>query len=214
MGILCIAAMGARPSAFAQDAAEPRPSTDIIIEVDDEGRLLIDGEPVSDPGSRVIIRIDGHRVDRAGPHVRPTGGDRSVGRGRDGLRRFMADFEPPHIPPMEPLLDHLRAEIRGGMETLLEEHRTVANLERKARELARRIRRADQAERPELEAELRAALGEIFDKKMELRRERIEQLAERLEEERAEIDERAQARDRLIERRFELLLGESDELEW
>ncbi len=59
-----------------------------------------------------------------------------------------------------------------------------------------------------------SARARIFEKKMELRRERLAVVEERLEDQRAELQERSAARADIIERRYNELLGESDALEW
>ena len=96
----------------------------------------------------------------------------------------------------------------------IREHMKIAELERESRELARRAREAEGTGRSELEDELRQKLEEIFDAKMELRRERIERFEERLRAERESYQRRDDARESMIERRLRDLMGEDDALEW
>lgn len=90
----------------------------------------------------------------------------------------------------------------------------IMKMEAESRELARRIRGADGSERRDLEQQLSEKLRLIFDKKLEVRQERIQKLQERLEKQQAEVAERQRARTEIIERRKADLLGEDDELEW
>ena len=99
--------------------------------------------------------------------------------------------------------------------------REIAEGERESRRLARQVRRADGAERERLTQELRETLERTFDLKQQVRREQAEALgedAERLREELAQVEEelreRAAARDEIIERRQQELLGEGDTLDW
>jgi hypothetical protein len=90
----------------------------------------------------------------------------------------------------------------------------VRKLERKSRDLARDVRKAEGADKEQLEQELDDVLKEIFDRKQELRKERIEKLEERLEKSRQRYETRMSERERIIENRKNELLGEPDYLEW
>jgi hypothetical protein len=99
--------------------------------------------------------------------------------------------------------------------------REIAEGERKSRMLARQLRRAEGADRDRLRQELRETLDCTFDLKQQARREQVEAMredADRLRSDLAELEEelseRDAARDEIIERRQQELLGESDELDW
>lgn len=99
--------------------------------------------------------------------------------------------------------------------------REIAEGERQSRMLARQLRRAEGAERDRLARELRETLERTFDLKQQARREQIEAMqedADRLRRDLAELEEelsaRDAARDEIIERRQQDLLGEGDELDW
>ena len=137
------------------------------------------------------------------------------------LGNFAMRFTPPDLSGLEALED-LHLDFREPMalwfgdepHVLLREHSEVAKLEKESRELARKAREVEGAERQELEEELRQTLEEIFEAKMELRRERVEQLEERLQKERDELQRRGAARESMIDRRLNRLLGEDDALDW
>lgn len=243
MLIVCVAAMGTAQAAIGQDVAEEQDETaEVVIEVDDEGRILVDGEPVSGEGGRVVVRVGrsgriaidsprgGTRVIHV-PERRVEAAFRRAPRAFEHFGEFMANFEPPdvsmfepphfpifespHFPQFEsPHIQMFEPFLEGGVQALMEEHREVAGLERESRELASRARRAEGEERRELEAQLREKLDEIFERKMEIRRERVAEVAERIQDQRTEIQERAEARQEIIERRFQHLLGDSDVLDW
>lgn len=131
---------------------------------------------------------------------------------------FAMHLDPPDLSALEDLDLHFREPLRfwsfGESPLLVQERMKVVEMERESRELARKARRAEGAERSELEAQLRDKLEEIFEVKLELRRERIDALEEKLRSEREKLRAREEARERLIERRRSELLGEDDALEW
>jgi hypothetical protein len=99
--------------------------------------------------------------------------------------------------------------------------RDIADGEQQSRLLARQLRRADGADRDRLRQELRQTLERTFDLKQQARREQAEALeedVERFQEELSELtdelSERDAARDAIIERREQELLGTTDELDW
>ena len=96
----------------------------------------------------------------------------------------------------------------------VEHRRELAELERESRRLAREARRVEGDERRELESKLRSHLEEVFDKKMEIRQERLRRLEEEVASLRKQYDERASARQRMIDDRLRDLLGEDNSLEW
>jgi hypothetical protein len=90
----------------------------------------------------------------------------------------------------------------------------VLKKENEARRLANRARRLEGTERAETEQEIETLLSEIFTLKQEQREERIKKLTEQLSKERQALSERENARQQMIERRKNRLLGEPDSLEW
>lgn len=95
-----------------------------------------------------------------------------------------------------------------------ETRRGVAEGDRASRDLARRLRTADGAERDRLERELRETLERTFDLKQQARREQAERMQEEAAEIQRELSERDAARREIIERRQQKLLGERDAMEW
>ena len=88
-------------------------------------------------------------------------------------------------------------------------------MEREIQQLARKLRRAEGSdEQARMETELDALLENAFEAKIQLQREEAEQLEERLAELRQKLDERAEARREIIERRKSELLGRRDLLDW
>lgn len=89
----------------------------------------------------------------------------------------------------------------------------IMTKEMEARSLARQLRNTEGGERADLEAELDELLADLFEMKLEQRRTTVERLEEKLAGEQEALAEREAARDDIIERRKQQLLGE-DTLEW
>lgn len=87
-------------------------------------------------------------------------------------------------------------------------------MERDINQKVRELRRADEADKARLEAELDALLENAFEAKLQVQREEAERLEERLTELRDLLDERAAAREDIIARRKSELLGRRDVLDW
>ncbi len=96
----------------------------------------------------------------------------------------------------------------------MKERTELMKMEMESQRLARRARRADGDERAQLEQELQEKLNEIFDRKQELRENRIEQLRESLNKALNQQNERDQSRNEIIDRRLRELLGQSDKYDW
>lgn len=90
----------------------------------------------------------------------------------------------------------------------------VRKMEREARDLARRARTTEGAERAELERELDTKLNEIFDRKLEHQNESVKKAEERVERLKEQTAMRESARDDIIRNRKEELLGKERYLEW
>lgn len=219
------------PPASAQDDDVEIRAKRVVIELDDDGRVVVDGQTLSDNDEPIILRVDPDggeiEVETIGPrrHMavrRAPGpnGDRVIYRHRDNdLHTYLDDFdfdfgfEMPDISDVAPLLEGLRVEM-GPFKESLEEHREVAELEQESRELARSAREAEGDERRRLESDLRTHLNEIFDKKLQIRRDRIAELEERVAEERDQVERRRTAREEIVEKRLRTLMGEDDHLDW
>lgn len=234
--VFIVAAFFSAPTALAQNADEDDVrirAKRVTIEVDDEGRVLIDGKHVSDERGDVLLRVEPENgdveVEVVEPMRRRTMVRRAPGdghnriyfrRGGEGAHPYIddfdfdVDFELPHIPDVAPMLERFRVDLGDPLRESLEEHREVAELERKSRELAREARRAQGAERSALESDLREQLEEIFAKKLELREHRIADLEVKVGEERDKLQRRRTARSEMIERRLRTLMGEDDILDW
>lgn len=220
------------PSVLAQNEDDVRiRAKQVIIEVDDDGRVLVDGKHLSEDDGAVILRVepdDGaveveamgprrrHMVFRGAPH---RDHDRVLFR-RDGdgphpyIDDFDFKFEMPDMPEVGAMMERFHFDVGDPLRESIEEHREVAELERESRELAQEARRADGADRQTLESELREQLREIFAKKVEVRERRIGDLEEKLADEREKLTRRRSARDEMIERRLRSLMGEDDILDW
>lgn len=231
--------------AWVAGAEEPAPADTvkskkkIVIEIDPDGRVVVDGEALEeDADGTIVLHLD-------------RGGDRVVvvpdGR-RDRMRFFRSKapgvhtfrFRDPQWPDdLDDLRDfdvdvftrHERSDtphvffregapfgdldvFRPESAEVLKERVEVMRMEQEARRLAREARQAEGAERQRLEAELRDHLDAIFEQKMDLRRKRVERLEAELQAQREKLDARRAARQEMIERRMRELMGASDELEW
>lgn len=108
-----------------------------------------------------------------------------------------------------PLLERqAAAELRG-----LFPDREVMRMEAESRELARK-HRTDPSDAAATEAELRTLLTDIFDRKIELQEKRIASLREELQSLETRLQERQDARQQVIDRRVQELLGRKDVLDW
>lgn len=91
---------------------------------------------------------------------------------------------------------------------------TLREMEKDARDLARKARREEDGDKATLETELDQKLSEIFDYKNGRRREAIETTEKRLDEMRERLSKRESSRIGIIEQRRQELLGEESYLEW
>ena len=205
------------PSGSAQDAPAPdtvRVESDtVVIEMQDGRRILVYGED----GDTVVVGPDDvpevhfRRFDAVVPHLE---------RFRDefGDMDFDVDvFTPDVAPLMETLhhrLDAFRHEVDVDVRARMQAQAEIARMDAESRRLAREVRAAEGAEKERLRKELEQRLDEAFEKKLELRRQRIDRLREKLAEEQDQLETRKEAREEIIERRLRELLGEEDELDW
>ena len=90
----------------------------------------------------------------------------------------------------------------------------IMKKEQESRTLARDIRKLEGGERAERERDLDALLSEIFDAKMQLRRDRIEKMENKLQDEQDVLDARMRERADIIARRRAELLGDDDRFDW
>jgi hypothetical protein len=139
------------------------------------------------------------------------------------LARVPLRFEDRSIRLGGPTGARIRVERLG--EGSAELRREIADAERRSRHVAADVRRAEQAGRTQeaarFRAELRQSLAEAYDLREQARRaqadalrDRGRELAEEAAELDAEVEERRQRRDAIIERRERELLGEAGELDW
>ncbi len=96
----------------------------------------------------------------------------------------------------------------------MRERTEIMKMEMESQRLARSARRADGDERAQLEQELQEKLNEIFDRKQELRKNRIEELRESLNKALDQQNERDQSRNEIIDRRLRELLGQHNKYDW
>ena len=96
----------------------------------------------------------------------------------------------------------------------MRERTEIMKMEMESQRLARSARRADADERVQLEQELQEKLNEIFDRKQELRENRIEELRESLNKALDQQNDRDQSRNEIIDRRLRELLGQHNKYDW
>ena len=96
----------------------------------------------------------------------------------------------------------------------MKERTEIMKMEMESQRLARSARRADADERAQLEQELQEKLNEIFDRKQELRKNRIEELRESLNKALDQQNDRDQSRKEIIDRRLRELLGQHNKYDW
>ncbi|MDX1429981.1 MAG: hypothetical protein R3282_06820 [Rhodothermales bacterium] len=210
-------ALSVEPAA-AQDKEPVKVEKEIKVIVDDDGNVTVNGKPMSgkrmelDDGDRIVRK----RVMRPGLHG-PGGHGVRVFKMRDGDEEFewsgdaseraheafvrMRDFDGMINDDYEFEFDfdHVNPEIM--------------KMEAETRKLAREAARAEGSAKAQKEGQLEEKLSKLFEKKLEVRRKRIERLEERLSKARSELQERERARTEIIERRKSDLLG-SDTLKW
>jgi hypothetical protein len=90
----------------------------------------------------------------------------------------------------------------------------IGKMEREARGLAKKVRKAEDADKAELESKLDKLLTDIFDLKMEDQQKRVDKMTRELEKLRSRISEREASRTDIIEKRHNQLLGVKDLMEW
>lgn len=89
-----------------------------------------------------------------------------------------------------------------------------AELDARSRELAAQVQRTPEDKRPELREKLVNTVREQFELRQRRRVLELERLEAELKRLREAIDRRAEARDAIINKRVNQLVGESDELEF
>lgn len=170
-----------------------------------------------------VIILDGKRI-----VVRST----DTGEGREFTLEREEDFDFPSIHMQGRIFDfdkHKRrmmpepeifksmelAKSLGGKlgEIMMDMDDDVTQLELEARRLAKAVRGAEGDERSRLKDELAEKLGEIFDRKQELRQEEIDRLQSKLNKAVGEREEREGIREEIIRRRMDQLIGNS-RYEW
>ncbi|GMQ80732.1 MAG: hypothetical protein BMS9Abin05_0160 [Rhodothermia bacterium] len=133
----------------------------------------------------------------------------------DDLRHEMNDFD--FSMELEPLHESFEVMTDGTFGSFMigsGSNGEIRKLERKSRELARKIRRSENGENAELNEELEALVNQIFDLKLEAQQERISKISADLEQLRQQVQERSASRDQIVQRRLSQLRGERDTLDW
>jgi hypothetical protein len=225
--LLCGALLAMVPDAIAQDRTAPEragsDSRTIIIELDDDGRILIDGEALGEERD-VVIRLGDRGAEVR--VLRPEGWRERIVRSRVATQRPDVDRRRHAVAigdlssaralfpfDFEPLIEGIET-WAAPLGERIEEHVEIARMEHEARRLAREARNASGAERSRLQQDLRESLDEIFDLKLDQRRLRVERLTEELEKQRNLLGQRSSARQEIIQRRINELMGEGDALDW
>ena len=238
--VLLLGAVGAQP-VTAQDEEPLTTEHELNVLVDEDGNVTVNGTPVTgdevelEDGTRVrvlknkgdgqvvIIEEDGAGTKIIRRNMRAVPGDPYSVWHRDGLNDGVPQFEwyGNAADRAREALDRVR---HMRFDRMLPEdfdfdfdfehiNPEIMEMEAATRRLAREINSAEGSKRAEMERELSEKLSQIFDRKLEARTKRVQKLEERLEKQRAELNERQEARSEIIERRKAELLGE-DVLKW
>ena len=96
----------------------------------------------------------------------------------------------------------------------LHQNPELRKLERETQVLAKKYGQAQDREKDKLETELRDKLSETFDKKLELQAEEVERLEKLLEKFRQRLETRRKNRKVIIQKRFEQITEQEDDLVW
>ncbi len=211
VGVLALVVALAPAYVAAQDGPKKEKKS-VSIKIDDD-RVWVNGEEMPDGMDLqeyleemgfgdIDVNLDGRiRIHRDNDQVYSLGFDDArknvFFRGGDGEFEF-------DTSDLSDRLMHL-----GDSFAFFGSSSEIMKKEQESRRLARRVRSAEGNERAELERELDALLSEIFDAKLETRRERVAELQERLEEQQGALQERLERRADIIERRKAELLGEN-----
>lgn len=139
------------------------------------------------------------------------------------LDKMQVPSLPPH-PPLQPVLaqltreaPHVAHEIALAITDISSNPKTQG-LEKKAKELAAKVREAKQSKKVDdetrLKEELRAVTKSHFDLLEGQRKEQMESLANQLAAIKEQLENRSKNADKIIDRRVKQLLGETDDLDW
>ena len=90
----------------------------------------------------------------------------------------------------------------------------IMKLEQQSLRLAGQYRRAEPDKKEELAAKVRTSLSEIFDKKDQERTKQVERLEKQLKKFKENLEKRRENREAIIEKRFEKLTGQGENLAW
>jgi len=138
----------------------------------------------------------------------------------NGNMALYGDYDPEDLVitndwtgPMRERVEKMQG-MMGQYRMFSESSREMGKLEREARELARSARNAEEEDRSEIESDLNDLLGQIFDMKLEQKKERVDKMSKELEKLHSMISERSASRDDIIQRRFDQLLGRRDVMDW
>lgn len=90
----------------------------------------------------------------------------------------------------------------------------IASMEKDVQDIVRKLQNAEGQDKTSLEDELDAKLEAIFDKKLALRQEKLEEMMEEIHAERDAIQRRKESKEEIINRRKQELMGKTDPLRW
>jgi len=89
------------------------------------------------------------------------------------------------------------------------------DLQKQERAITAKYRLAeDSSTKDNLKKQLMDTLNKLFDKKLELQKDELKELEKRLSEVKQDIERRRQNKDKIIQRRFEELVGVEEDLRW
>jgi hypothetical protein len=204
-------AIAIAPIASAQEADTIRTDSDRVVVIIEDGNVILRRADRSGEVEEREIRIGEGERQSAVRVMRRRGGEgdtlrfdveRIVERARD-----MAAVFPREIFEEFEFSGHPLGE-------RLEERREITRMEAETRDLARRARAASGPERQRLEAELRTQLDTLLSRRLEVERDRVDQLEDQASERRSRLENRMASRGEIVERRMRALLGDDDDLDW
>jgi hypothetical protein len=200
--------------ALAPPADEPEQPAGALQKMPDDRPALKDSDEGGPPFRKGAGRAMGNGLGRPGgpggpgrkgppdPAARP-------GRG-GGLGRQGPPMGRPLGPPRWPHQDWTTLEKNDPeMYKLLQQE---FELERRTQELAMQFRRAPQTQREAVKKEIEKAVNDLFEVRQQRRQLEIKRLDEELQRLRDEIERRRKAREKLVEKRVQELLGQQEDV--
>ncbi len=90
-----------------------------------------------------------------------------------------------------------------------ERHEKMRAAKIKVHEVAQKLRKAKDAEKPALKKEAKAAVGELFDARQAMEQSMLDKMSEHLAEKKAKLEKRKAAREKLVDEKVEQLSGDA-----